>query len=124
MRKWLTVFNILPYLTFLLLATCEDKTVNVHNLKMYTDGGYIPLVIFLGAKSLLIFSFKPGPLYLRFPLFRKLYKLQYPICMLRERGKSLLGIESSVLGFTTCSLRTMLTVLSWLPLLALSCFIQ
>jgi len=64
---------VLQYLTSLLLAACEGKTVTAHNLKMYTECGYIPLIIFLGAKSLLIFSFKPRPLFPRFPLISELY---------------------------------------------------
>jgi len=35
-------------------------------MKMYTVWVYIPLVLFIAAGSLLVFSFKPRPLYLRF----------------------------------------------------------
>jgi len=47
----------------------------VHNMKMYTEWVYIALVLILGARSLLIFSFKPRPLYSRFPSNSKLYGL-------------------------------------------------
>jgi hypothetical protein len=40
-----------------------------------TELVYIPLVLILVATSLLIFSFKPRPLYPRFPLKTKLYAL-------------------------------------------------
>jgi hypothetical protein len=43
----LTVFNVLSYLTSILLAVCEGATVPVHNLKMYIEWGYIPLVLLL-----------------------------------------------------------------------------
>jgi len=47
----------------------------VQNLKMHNEWVYTPLVLILGAKSLLIFSFKPRPLYPRFPCNSKLYGL-------------------------------------------------
>jgi hypothetical protein len=94
----------------------------VHKVKIYTERVYIQLVLILGARSLLIFGFKPRPLYPQFPLNSKLYGL--PICTLRARGESSLGIEAMLLCFTTCSLFNKPTVLTRPPLLALSWFIQ
>jgi hypothetical protein len=50
----LTIFNILPYLTSLLLAACEGTTVSVHCVKTYREWCYIPL--YLGCRSLLVVS--------------------------------------------------------------------
>ena len=41
----------------------------------YTEWVYIPLVLILGVRSLLIFSFKRRPFYSRFPLNSRLYGL-------------------------------------------------
>lgn len=46
----LTVFNVLPYLTFILLAVCGSAAVPVHNLKMYIEWVCILLVHFIAAR--------------------------------------------------------------------------
>jgi hypothetical protein len=60
-----TTFKGLSCLTSLLLPAGESTTDTVYNVKIHSLFGYIPLVIILGARSLLIFSFKPRPLYSR-----------------------------------------------------------
>jgi hypothetical protein len=52
-HKLLTVFNVLPYLIFLLLATCDNTTFrytteDTHSLVLYHD------VLSVGARPLLV----------------------------------------------------------------------
>jgi hypothetical protein len=62
-----TIFNVLPYLISLTLATCDGTTV------LYRTEDNIRLLLYInvlsvGARSLLVFSFTLRSLYLRCPV--------------------------------------------------------
>jgi len=78
---------------------------------MYTEWGYMPLVIFLGHRSLFVVRFKSRPLYPQIYLNSKLYVLSILIARL-EQEKILARNSSNVFSFTTCTVFTILTVLS------------
>ena len=110
-HKWLTIFNVLPYLTSLLLRACEGAALSVHYMKIYTEWDYMPLVLLFSAWSLFVFSFKPRPLY---PgshwKVNSMSSIYYWYALVKK--KSLPGIEARHFRFTTCTLFTILTVLS------------
>jgi hypothetical protein len=85
-------FHFWQYLTSLLLPTSKGTIDTVHNVKIYVS---IPLVIFLGAKSFLIFSFTPRPLYPRFPLNSTSCVLSIPLVCF-EQEEILAGNRSKV----------------------------
>jgi hypothetical protein len=99
----------------------EGTVVPVHKVKKYRQWCYIPLV-HLCASSFLVVSFTPRPLYSRHPLNSRLCGLHilFACFGLVESLLHLPGIETRLLGFTTCSRFHMLTVLSRLPLAASS----
>jgi hypothetical protein len=99
--KWLTIFNVLHYLTSLLLAACECATVNVHMLNMYTESGYMPPVHFLCNTWLFVSSFKPRQLYTRRPLNSKIFGLSFLFAWFGQDKNllCLLGTETRLFGF-------------------------
>ena len=78
--------------------------------------GCIPLVFHLVVKSL-FYSFTPRSIYPQ-------YLLNISLCGLEKGLLRLAGIEPGLVGFKTCSLFTIVTVLFRLPLLAISCFVD
>ena len=112
------------HLTFLYRTECEVTTVTLNKFNTYTHCGFIPLIFFLGATSLLVFSFTLRPLYQRHPLNSRLcvHSNLFAWFGTVKRLVPLLGIEPRLLGFTTCSLVTILIMLSQLPLLTISWF--
>jgi len=74
-----------------------------------TEWVYIPLVLILGARSLLIFSFKRRPLYSRFPLNSKMYGLNIQfVCFGQEENPCCESKQiCSVLQIVACPLNTL-----------------
>jgi len=102
-HKRLSTFNVLQYLTSLLLTACESAALSVNCLKIYTEWTYMQLVIFLGARSVFVVSLKLRPLYLQFFLNSKLHVLSILIAR-SEQGEILVWNQKKVFGFTTCTL--------------------
>jgi hypothetical protein len=97
---------------------------------LYTNIGcthirIIPLILTVGARSLLVFSFRRRPPYSPHPLNSRLCGLHI-FCMVwrREKTLALAGNRTSAPRFTTFSPVTILIMLAQLPLLAISWFLQ
>jgi hypothetical protein len=108
----LTIFNVLPHLISLLLAACEGATVTVHILNIYTEPDFIPLVGFVGARSLFVFSFKPRQLYPRCPPNSKLFGLSFLFAWLGQ-GRNIF-----------CLLRTEPKMVSFMDFCAKNCHVN
>jgi hypothetical protein len=115
-------FDAPLYLISPLLAECESTSVIDNNSNTYSSNCYSRPTLPVGTINLMMVSFTPLSLYLPVLLERRLCGLLFRFASLGQEKflLPLLDIDLISLSFPACSLVTILTELSQLPLAPLT----
>ena len=103
-------FNALLYLPSLLLTECQSTTFTYNSSNTFSSSCYSRLILPIDAMSLMLVSFTPWPLYLRYQLSRTVCVFQSPFASFWQY-KSLLpqiDMELMSLAVPACSPVTVL----------------